>query len=113
MALSKRQMKRVYSKKFAWETIDITFYKNGVKHKEKMQQFFLRRPVYYFHKTLPHLGILIAYCPIYNEGEDQLPKDFVALTCTDIFWKCIKRVAKWGIKYERRNLRKMLKQYRE
>ena len=112
MALSKRQT-RNYNKKFAWKNVDIVFWENGVKRLEKMQQFFLRRPVFHFHKTMPHRGILIAYCPIYSEGEAQLPKDFVALSCTETTWKIIKRVAKWGIRYERRNLRKLFKQNRE
>lgn len=112
MALSKRQM-RLCCKKIAWETVDIVFWKNGVKCQEKMNHFFLTRPVYYFHKTLPYRGVLIAYSALYSEGEERLPKDFVALSCTETAWKDIKRIAKWGIRYERRNLRKMLKQNRE
>lgn len=104
---------RKCDKKVAWENVDLTFWKDGVKHKEKMQQFFLRRPVYHFHKTLPLQGILVAYCPLYSEGEEQLPKDLVVLTCSRLAWKSIKRIAKWGIKHERRNLRKMFKQNRE
>lgn len=107
MALSKRQMKKT-DKKTSWENVGIVFWKNGVKYQEKMQQFFLRRPVYHFHKTMPHQGVLIAYCPLYR-GEDYLPKDFVALPCSTLAWKSIKRIAKWGIRYERRNLKKIFK----
>ena len=100
-------------KKFAWENFDIIFWKDNFKHKETMQKFFLTRPVFHFHKTLPYKGILVAYSALYSEGEEQLPKDLVVLTCSIQAWKDIKRIAKWGIKHERRNLRKMLKQNRE
>lgn len=112
MALSRRQMRK-RDKKLAWENVDIIFWKDGFKHKEKMQHFFLTRPVFHFHKTLPYKGILIAYSALYSEGEGQLPKDLVVLSCSETAWKDIKRVAKWGIKHERRNLRKLLKQNRE
>lgn len=112
MGMSKRQMRKC-DKKSAWENVDIIFWKDGFKHKEKMQHFFLTRPVFHFHKTLPYKGILIAYSALYSEGEGQLPKDLVVLSCSETAWKDIKRVAKWGIKHERRNLRKLLKQNRE
>lgn len=112
MALSRRQMRKC-DMKLAWKNVDMIFWKDGFKHKEKMQHFFLTRPIYHFLKTLPYKGILIAYSALYSEREGQLPKDLVVLSCTETAWKDIKRIAKWGIKHERRNLRKLLKQNRE
>lgn len=85
-------------KKFAWENFDIIFWKDGFKHKETMQKFFLTRPVYHFHKTLPYKGILVAYSALYSEGEGQLPKDLVVLTCSIQAWKDIKKNCEVGNK---------------
>lgn len=95
--------------KLAWKNVDIIFWKDGFKHKEKMQHFFLTRPIYHFHKTLPYKGILIAYSALYSEREGQLPKDLVVLSCTETAWKDIKRIAKWGNKTRTQKLKKIVK----
>ncbi len=89
-----------YDKKAAWETVEVVYWKKGVKCHEKMKHFFSTRPAFHFHETMPLMGVLLAYNPVYTDSEEMLPKDTVVLTCTTMWWKNVKRIAKWGLKHD-------------
>lgn len=89
-----------YDKKAAWETVEVVYWKDNTECRETLQHFFSKRPVYHFHKTIKHIGIVIAFNPIYTDSESMLPKDCVTFTCTNLYWKKCKKIIKWGMKHD-------------
>lgn len=89
-----------YDKKAAWEIVEVVYWKGNVKCHETLQHFFSKRPVYYFHKTMKYMGIIVAFNPIYTDSETQLPKDCATFSCTSRHWKYIKKLIKWGLKHD-------------
>ena len=90
------------NKKKIWETAKVVYLKNGTKCQETLKYFFSTRPSYHFHKTMPYMGVVVAFRPCYTDEETQLPKDFVAFTCTTLWWKNVKPIIKWGLKNDNR-----------
>ena len=91
---------RKFGKKEAWETAEVVYWRNNVKCHETLQHFFSKRPVYHFHKTTKYMGIIVAFNPIYTDSKTQLPKDCVTFSCTNLYWKNVKKLIKWGLKYD-------------
>ena len=46
------------------------------------------------------MGIIVAFNPIYTDGETQLLKNCVTFSCTNLYWKNVKKLIKWGLKYD-------------
>ena len=46
------------------------------------------------------MGIIVAFNPIYTDSKTQLPKDCVTFSCTSLYWKNVKKLIKWGLKYD-------------
>lgn len=91
---------RKFDKKEAWETAEVVYRRGNVKCHETLQHFFSKRPVYHFHKTTKYMGIIVAFNPIYTDSKTQLPKDCVTFSCTNLYWKNVKKLIKWGLKYD-------------
>ena len=91
---------RKFDKKDAWETAEVVYWRCNVKCHETLQHFFSKRHVYHFHKTMKYMGIVVAFNPIYTNSETQLPKDCVTFSCTSLYWKNVKKLIKWGLKYD-------------
>ena len=89
-----------YDKKNVWETVEVVYWRGNVKCHETLQHFFSKRPVYHFHKTMKYMGIIVAFNPIYTDSETHLPKDCVTFSCTNLYWKNVKKLIKWGLKYD-------------
>ena len=49
---------------------------------------------------MKYMGIVVAFNPIYTDGETQLPKNCVTFSCTNLYWKNAKKLIKWGLKYD-------------
>ncbi len=91
---------RKFDKKEAWETVEVVYWRGNTKCHETLQHFFSKRPEYHFHKTMKYMGIIVAFNPIYTDGETQLPKDCVTFSCTSLYWKNVKKLIKWGLKHD-------------
>lgn len=91
---------RKFDKKEAWENAEVVYWRDNAKYRETLQHFFSKRPVYYFHKTMKYMGIVIAFNQIYTDSEMQLPKDCVTFSCTSLYWKSVKKLIKWGLKHD-------------
>ena len=89
-----------YDKKHVRETVEVVYWRGNVKCHETLQHFFSKRPVYHFHKTMKNMGIIVAFNPIYTDSETQLPKDCVTFSCTNLYLKNVKKLIKWGLKYD-------------
>ena len=49
---------------------------------------------------MKNMGIIVAFNPIYTDSETQLPKDCVTFSCTNLYLKNVKKLIKWGLKYD-------------